>query len=130
MLGGQPHTDMVSSKQTRTARLKVRRIWVVPSLDVRYPHLGRCQCSYWVCIDRVDEDRVRNVFLLYMPPGNREAIVHYQDTIVNRVALERVRPFVSDNLRARLIGLFGSNSIAVWGSEGGPRNRSNFERMS
>src|SRR5213080_4496337 len=74
-------------------------IWVVPSLDVRYPHLGRCQCSYWVCIDRVDEARVRNVFLLYMPPGNREAIVHYQDTIVNRVALERVRPFVSDNLR-------------------------------
>src|SRR6266566_1706982 len=71
-----------------------------------------------------------NVFLLYIPPGNHEAMVHYQDTIVNRVSLERLNPFVSDNLRARLIGLFGSNPIATWGSEAGPKNRSNFERMT
>jgi hypothetical protein len=73
---------------------------------------------------------VSNVFLLYIPPGNPQAMVHYQDTIVNRVTLGRVSPFVSPNLKARLIGLFGSKPIAVWGSEAGPRNRSNFERMS
>jgi len=73
---------------------------------------------------------VSNVFLLYMPPGNRQAMVHYQDTIVNRVSPERLSRFVAPNLGARLIGLFGSNPIAVWGSEAGPRNRSNFERMS
>ena len=71
-----------------------------------------------------------NVFLLYMPPGNAEAMVHYQDTILKRVSLERMSPFLTANLRARLIGVFGRDPIAVWGSQAGPRNRSNFERMS
>ena len=71
-----------------------------------------------------------NVFLLYMPPGNAEAMVHYQDTIKNRVALTRISPFVSVNLRARLMSIFGSKPIAVWGSSAGPKNRTNFERMS
>jgi hypothetical protein len=73
---------------------------------------------------------VGNVFLLYMPPGNREAMVHYEDTIVKRVPLSRFSPFISDNLRNRLIGIFGPNPIAVWGSVAGSRNRSNFERMN
>ncbi len=71
-----------------------------------------------------------NVFLLYMPPGNAEAMVHYQDTIKNRVAPARIAPHVSTNLRATLISIFGQSPVAVWGSAGGPRNRSNFERMS
>src|SRR6266404_5878103 len=73
---------------------------------------------------------LRNVFLLYMPPGNTEAMVHYQDTIKNRVALRRIAPFVSQDLRAKLISVFGEVAIAVWGSQAGPKNRSNFESMS
>jgi hypothetical protein len=73
---------------------------------------------------------VHNVFILYIPPGNPEAVVHYQDTIVSRVSLERLAPFLSASLRSRLIGVFGRNAIAVWGSESGARNRANFERMS
>jgi len=73
---------------------------------------------------------MRNVFLLYMPPGNPQAMVHYQDTIKNRVELRRIAGFVSQNLRAKLSSVFGSAPVAVWGSEGGPKNRSNFERMS
>lgn len=71
-----------------------------------------------------------NVFLLYMPPGNAEAMVHYQDTIKNRVPLARIAPFVSSELRANLGSVFGSTPIAVWGSQAGPRNRSSFARMS
>lgn len=71
-----------------------------------------------------------NVFLLYMPPGNAEAMVHYEDTIKQRVPLARISPHVSANLRANLISVFGQSPIAVWGSAGGPRNRANFERMS
>lgn len=71
-----------------------------------------------------------NVFLLYMPPGNHEAMVHYQDTIVNRVPLERLSPFLKANLRDRLREIFRDRPIAVWGSQAGPKNRSNFERMS
>lgn len=70
------------------------------------------------------------MFLLYMPPGNPQAMVHYQDTIKNRVELRRIARFVSQNLRAKLTSVFGSAPITVWGSEGGPRNRGNFERMS
>jgi hypothetical protein len=69
-------------------------------------------------------------YLLYMPPGNAEAMVHYADTIKNKVALDRITPHVSPNLRARLISIFGNAPIAVWGSAGGPRNRANFEGMS
>src|SRR5437868_2332994 len=71
-----------------------------------------------------------NVFLLYMPPGNPEAMVHYQDTIKQKVALSRISSHISANLRANLISIFADSSVAVWGSAGGPRNRANFERMS
>ena len=73
---------------------------------------------------------MRNVFLLYMPPGNPQAMVHYQDTIKNRVELRRITRFVSQNLTANLTSVFGGAGVAVWGSEGGPGNRGNFERMS
>ena len=71
-----------------------------------------------------------NVFLLYMPPGNGEAMVHYQDTIKQRVALSRISPHIGKDLHANLRSIFGLSSIAVWGSAGGPKNRSNYERMS
>lgn len=69
-------------------------------------------------------------YLLYMPPGNAEAMVHYADTIKNKVALDRITPHISSNLRAKLISIFGNAPIAVWGSAGGLRNRANFEAMS
>src|SRR5690242_19381741 len=71
-----------------------------------------------------------NVFLLYMPPANATAMVHYEDTIKQRVSLSRISPHVSARLRDNLRSIFGPSQIAVWGSQGGPRNRSNFERMS
>ena len=33
---------------------------------------------------------MRNIFILYMPLGNREAMVHYEDTIRKKVAPERI----------------------------------------
>src|SRR6266496_17416 len=72
---------------------------------------------------------MRNVFLVYMPPGNVEAMVHYQDTIKNKVELRRISPLVSHDLSARLRSVFGTAPIAIWGSQAGPRNRNNFDRM-
>jgi hypothetical protein len=65
-----------------------------------------------------------------MPPSNAEAMVHYQDTIVNRVPLERISRFLPGTLAARLRGIFGTSPIAVWGSRPGSKNRGNFELMS
>jgi hypothetical protein len=73
---------------------------------------------------------VRNVFLLYMPPGNREAMVHYEDTIRQRVPLERIAPLVSRGLADELKRVFQANRIAVWGSVPGPRNQQTFDRMA
>jgi hypothetical protein len=70
-----------------------------------------------------------SVFLLYMPPGNAEAMVHYQDTIQQKVPLSRIAPHVPTHLRDTLLSIFGHSPIAVWGSAGGPRNRGHFERM-
>jgi hypothetical protein len=69
-------------------------------------------------------------YLLYMPPGNAQVMVHYQDTIKNKVPLSRISPHISPNLRAHLIGVFGNSPIAIWGSAAGERNRANFEGMS
>ncbi len=71
-----------------------------------------------------------NVFLLYMPPGNTEAMIHYQDTIKNKVQLRRISEFVSRDFHTKLTSVFGTSPIAVWGSQDGERNRSNFEGMS
>lgn len=71
-----------------------------------------------------------NVFLLYMPPGNNQAMVNYENTIRNKVPLSRISAFVTPNTRAKLASIFGHAPIAIWGSQAGQRNRSSFSRMS
>ncbi|HVY04542.1 MAG TPA: hypothetical protein VHB46_01075 [Burkholderiales bacterium] len=73
---------------------------------------------------------MRNVFLLYMPPGNHEAMVHYRDTIQQRVSLERIASYLSRHQVDKLKSLFGARRIAVWGSRDGPQNRARYERMN
>jgi hypothetical protein len=73
---------------------------------------------------------MRNIFLVYMPPGNLEAMTHYRDTIQQRVSFERVRRFVSDGIAERIKHVFGNRPIAVWGSRDSSANRSRFEKMS
>jgi len=65
-----------------------------------------------------------------MPPGNAEAMVHYQDTIRNKVAFERIAPHVSSSLARNLQQVFGIHSIAVWGSRHSSANRAKFDRMT
>jgi len=73
---------------------------------------------------------MRNIFLLYMPPGNPEAMVHYQDTIRNKVAFDRIAPHVPSNLGRKLHQVFGPHPIAVWGSRDSSANRAKFDRMT
>ena len=73
---------------------------------------------------------MHNVFFLYMPPGNAQAMIHYEDTIKQKVEIGRISRLVSHDLKAKLLSVFGPNRIAVWGSQAGPRNRALFDRMS
>lgn len=73
---------------------------------------------------------MRNVFLIYMPLRNAEAMAHYEHTIQRKVSLDRISRFVAPDLRSRLQSVFGSHPIATWGSVAGQMNRAYFERMS
>lgn len=73
---------------------------------------------------------MHNVFLLYMPPGNAQAMVNYENTIKGKVDLERLSRFLSPEMTSRLRSVFGQRRITVWGSETGSRNRGSFERMT
>jgi len=73
---------------------------------------------------------MRNVFILYMPPGNMEAMVHYQDTIMNRVGQARLRPYLDRNGVEQVERVFGERPVAVWGSRDSSVNRARFERMA
>lgn len=72
---------------------------------------------------------MRNIFILYMPLENAEAMVHYEDTIRKKVQPERIYSCVDSTLRRRLETVFGQRPIAVWGSRDSPTNRSKFDRM-
>ena len=67
--------------------------------------------------------------MLYMPPGNAEAMVHYEDTIRQKVSSERIYSIVSRDAVRKLQSYFGARPIAVWGSRDTPANRSRFDRM-
>jgi len=72
---------------------------------------------------------MKNIFFLYIPPSNTEAIIHYQDTIINKVSQERIFRFADQNLKNYLRSIFQDNRIAVWGSRNTPVNRAKFEKM-
>src|SRR5260370_21121592 len=55
---------------------------------------------------------VRSISLLYMPPGDMEAMVHYQNTIRNRVGSERIATHIPPSLARKLQQVFGSHPIA------------------
>lgn len=74
--------------------------------------------------------KMRNIFLLYIAHGNYEQVVHYQDTIKNRVLQERIFRFIDPGLKGKLVDIFGNKPIAVWGSRDSSVNRQKFERMS
>lgn len=73
---------------------------------------------------------MRNVFLLYIPPTNHEAMVHYEDTIVGSVDQSRILRHLGRKQGDRLRQKFGDRPLKVWGSRDSDRNRGSFDKMS
>lgn len=67
--------------------------------------------------------------MLYMPPNNPEAMVHYESTIRRRVPMIRVKRFLTPDVERELEGVFRSRDMAIWGSQAGPQNQSRFDKM-
>lgn len=72
---------------------------------------------------------MKNIFLVYIPPGNAEAMVHYEDTIRRKVEPERIYRHIPGALKERLNKIFAGRPIAVWGSNDSAANRAKFEKM-
>jgi hypothetical protein len=72
---------------------------------------------------------MHNIFIIYMAPGNHEQMVHYEDTIKNRVDQERILRYLNLNMQTTLRNVFGQKSVAVWGSRDSRANRPKFDRM-
>lgn len=72
---------------------------------------------------------MKNIFLVYIPPGNTEAMVHYEDTIRQKVSPDRIYTHIDSGLKGRLERIFGNRRVAVWGSNDSSANRAKFERM-
>jgi hypothetical protein len=73
---------------------------------------------------------MRNIFLIYIPSANSEALIHYEDTIKKKVLSERIYPFINPELRDTLRNIFDNKPIAVWGSRNTRANKSKFARMN
>ena len=70
-----------------------------------------------------------NIFIVPIPLGNNEAVVHYEDTVRNKVLPDRIFRFVDSDLRYILTDVFGTKPITVWGSRDSRNNRGTFSRM-
>jgi hypothetical protein len=72
---------------------------------------------------------MQNIFILYMPPNNAEAMVHYEETIRQRVEPERIFRHIEPELQRNLKSTFGNGRVPVWGSRSGPQNDARFAKM-
>ena len=72
---------------------------------------------------------MKNIFILYMAPGNIEQMIHYEDTIKKKVTQDRILKYLDRDMQARVKRVFGNKLIAVWGSRDSAANRSRFEKM-
>src|SRR5688572_10777734 len=70
-----------------------------------------------------------HIFLLYMPPSNYEAMVHYEETIRSKVAPARIYQHIGSDLRRQLDSIFSGRPMSVWGSRDTSSNRAKFEKM-
>ncbi|MBI5073585.1 MAG: hypothetical protein HZB62_00200 [Nitrospirae bacterium] len=73
---------------------------------------------------------MRNIFIAYMAPGNYEQMVHYQDTIKNKVPRNRLFQYLDRNIQNILRNIFTDRPVTVWGSRDTKINRGRFENMS
>ncbi|HET8991830.1 MAG TPA: hypothetical protein VFN31_02230, partial [Candidatus Saccharimonadales bacterium] len=65
------------------------------------------------------------------PAGDVDANQHYEDTIVNPVSIEKIRPYVSEQIVQHLNELYPSKRIPTWGVTPGNKgvNIGKWERL-
>jgi len=72
---------------------------------------------------------MKNLFIIYIPSNNHEALVHYEDSIRQRVSSHIIFKHVDTKIKNKLSNIFAQRKIATWGSRDTKINRARFERM-
>ncbi len=67
--------------------------------------------------------------IILQPSGNKDSREHYQDTIENSVALEKVKPHISNHDFKILKSIYPSGFCKVWGVTPGGNNLTKWNRI-
>lgn len=73
---------------------------------------------------------MKNVFIYYASPNNREAVVHYEATIRRPVDQERIFEHADRATARKLKEIFGDRPIPTWGQSGGSFGTALFSKMN
>jgi len=67
--------------------------------------------------------------IILQPSGNRDAREHYVDTIANRVDLNRLQPFLTQQEFQELLNIYPTVSCHIWGVTPGGNNITKWNRI-
>lgn len=73
---------------------------------------------------------MRNLFILHLPLKDPSEIIHYNETIINRVEQTKISSFLSSELKTTISKNFDDAPLAIWRLEDNKLNREKFEKIN
>jgi len=73
---------------------------------------------------------MRNLFILHLPLKEPSEIIHYNETIINRVQQAKISPYLSSKEAKIIKDVFDDAPLAIWRLEDDKLNREKFEKLN
>lgn len=73
---------------------------------------------------------MKNTFILHLSMREPEEIIHYNETVINKVDQKIIFPFVDDSTKELIQKDFEDSSVIVWRLSDNAVNRSKFDKLT
>lgn len=73
---------------------------------------------------------MKNTFILHLSMREPEEIIHYNETVINKVDQKIIFPFVDDSTKELIQNDFEDSSVIVWRLSNNAVNRSKFDKLT
>lgn len=73
---------------------------------------------------------MKNTFILHLSMLDPEEIIHYNETVINKVDQKTIFPFVDDSTKELIQKDFEDSSVIVWRLLDNAVNRSKFDKLT
>jgi len=73
---------------------------------------------------------MKNTFILHLSMREPEEIIHYNETVINKVDQKLIFPFVDDSTKELIQKDFEDSSVIVWRLSDNAVNRSKFDKLT